>query len=229
MRRLGVLTGLAAERRIIERVEQGAVHACRCAGADSARAACDVAALIDAGAQALLSFGLAAGIDAAAPPGTVLCPDRVVFADGEALATHPDWGEAVSAAAAAAGLAVRRGAIAATERLLATSADKRALGARTGALAADMESGPLARAAALAGLPHLAIRAVADPVERALPDWLGSIVRADGGVAALTLAKRLSLRPWELPALARLACDAGAGLAGLRGAAGLGSALFAVA
>ena len=229
MIRLGVLTGLAAERRIIERAAPGQGHAFACAGADSARAAREAAALVAAGAQALLSFGLAAGLDPTARPGAVLCPDRVLFADGESLATDRAWRSAVIAAAAAAGIAVAQGGIAATDRVLATPAEKRALGARTGALAADMESGATARAAAGAGLPHLVLRSVADPAERALPGWMRSTVRADGRIAGLGLAAALVRRPWDVPALARIAGDAGAGLNGLRGVAGLGTALFAVA
>ena len=228
MRRLGVLTGLKAERRIIARAARGSPPALACAGADGARAEREAAALVSVGAQALLSFGLAAGLDPAARPGAVFCPTHVVLAGGETVATHAAWREAVIAAAAAAGIAIAPGGIAATDHALSTAAEKRALGARTGALAADMESGAAARAAASAGLPYLVLRAVADPVERALPEWTRSAIRADGGIAAFGVAAHLALRPWDLPALARLARDAGAGFAALRGVAGLGAALFAV-
>lgn len=227
MRRLGVLAGLAAERRIIERAAHGQGHAFACAGADGARAEREAAALIAAGAQALLSFGLAAGLDGAVRPGAVLCPAHIVLAGGETLATEPAWREAVIASAGAAGITVIQGGLAATDRVLSTAIEKRTLGARTGALAADMESGATARAAAHAGVPHLAVRAIADPAERALPGWTRSAVRADGRIAALGVTAHFALRPWDLLSLARIARDASAGFAGLRGVAGLGTALFA--
>ena len=228
MRRLGVLTGLAAERRIIERAARGAVPATACAGADSARAAREAAALIAAGAEALLSFGLAAGLDREVRPGTVVCAAHIVLTGGETTATQVDWREAVIAAATAAGIPVLQGKIAATDRVLRNAAEKRALREQTGALAADMESGPLAATAAAAGVPHLSVRAVADPAERALPAWARSAVRGDGRIAARDIAARLALRPWEMPALALLTRDSLAGFAALRGVAALDAALLEV-
>lgn len=224
MRHVGVLTGLAAERRIVG----SNALALACSGADSGRAEREAADLVATGAHALLSFGLAAGIDAAARPGAIACPAHIVLANGDRLATHRPWREGVIAAAIAAGIAVAGGDIAATDRVLTTAADKSALSARTGALAADMESGATARAAARAGIPHLAVRAIADPAERALPDWTRSAVRADGRIAAFGVAARLALAPWDLLSLARIARDANVGFVALRRVAGLGAMLFDV-
>ena len=132
------------------------------------------------------------------------------------------------AAATAAGIPVLQGKIAATDRVLRNAAEKRALREQTGALAADMESGPLAATAAAAGVPHLSVRAVADPAERALPAWARSAVRGDGRIAARDIAARLALRPWEMPALALLTRDSLAGFAALRGVAALDAALLEV-
>jgi hypothetical protein len=52
---------------------------------------------------------------------------------------------------------------------LSSPQDKAAAFARTGALAIDMESHHVARAAAERGLPFIAVRAVSDQADEALP------------------------------------------------------------
>ena len=53
--------------------------------------------------------------------------------------------------------------------IVAGIADKAQLFARVGAAAVDMESGVVARAAARAGVPFLAIRAIADAANTGIP------------------------------------------------------------
>src|SRR5205814_444284 len=60
------------------------------------------------------------------------------------------------------------GELVCTTAVAATEVEKLAL-ARPGALAVDMESYPVARAAAAAGIPWLAIRAIVDPLRSSLP------------------------------------------------------------
>ena len=54
-------------------------------------------------------------------------------------------------------------------RIVATQADKARAWIDTGALAVDLESAVVARAAAAAGIPFLVLRAIADPATRHLP------------------------------------------------------------
>ena len=85
---------------------------------------------------------------------------------------------------------------------------KKDLFTASGAAAVDMESLALARAASAAGLPFLALRAVADPAQRGLPSAALAPLTSDGRPQPHLVAGRLALRPWELPALMRLASDA---------------------
>jgi adenosylhomocysteine nucleosidase len=57
-----------------------------------------------------------------------------------------------------------------TTSVATTEGEKRAL-ARPGALAVDMESYPIARAAAELGVPWLAVRAIVDPLASSLPPF----------------------------------------------------------
>ena len=64
--------------------------------------------------------------------------------------------------------------------MIATPEAKAALFARTGAVAADMESSVILAAAAAAGLPSLVVRAVSDAAHEALPPELIRLVTPEG-------------------------------------------------
>jgi hypothetical protein len=61
------------------------------------------------------------------------------------------------------------GSILTSPRVLVRASEKRAAGA-TGALAVEMEAGPLARWAGRHGVPFVHLRVVLDPVSSSLPD-----------------------------------------------------------
>ena len=67
-----------------------------------------------------------------------------------------------------------------TREVIATPEAKAALFARTGAVAADMESSVILAAAAAAGLPSLVVRAVSDAAHDALPPELIRLVTPEG-------------------------------------------------
>jgi hypothetical protein len=130
----------------------------------------------------LVSFGLAGALRDGLPAGTVLDATRVVDGEGEVL-----WeGEPLGVEGA------RRATILAAEAIVDSAEERRALHERTGADAADLESGPLARTGRLRGV----LRVVSDTPSRPLGalaagvthdgryDWRGVI----GGVARSPLA-----------------------------------------
>ena len=147
-------------------------------------------ALIGLGAQngvpagRLVSFGLAGALRDDLPCGTVLDAVRVVDAEGETL-----WsGEPLGVPDA------RQATILAAEEIVDDPGERRALHERTGADAADLESGALARTGRLAGC----VRVVSDTPARTLNgicdavtpagryDWLGmarAFARAPVGFA----------------------------------------------
>ena len=75
---------------------------------------------------------------------------------------------------------VRVGAILGLDRMLSSPTEKADAFARSGALAIDMESHHVARAAAERGLPFIAVRAVSDQAGETLPAILTSFVDAEG-------------------------------------------------
>src|SRR5690349_12598642 len=89
----GIVVGLRAEARVVAeaaRQTHGASNEWCAIGGPA-----QVAALVKAGAPALVSFGLAGGLDQRHAPGTLILADAVVLPDGEAVATDPAWRERV--------------------------------------------------------------------------------------------------------------------------------------
>lgn len=88
--------------------------------------------------------------------------------------------------------------------IIATPAGKQDLGSQTGAVAVDMESYWVARAALDRGLPFLALRAISDAQKDLLPAF-HQILDADGDPSARRLATHLIRDPGNLVPLLRLA------------------------
>jgi nucleoside phosphorylase len=90
---------------------------------------------------------------------------------------------------------VRAGAILGLDRMLSLSREKADSFARSAALAADMESHHVARAAAERGLPFVAVRAISDQANEALPPIMATFVdeygqtRMSAVLAALILGR----------------------------------------
>jgi hopanoid-associated phosphorylase len=193
------VTGLRAEARIAEG-SQG-VEAVS-GGGDSARLEELITEAIDDGAEALISFGIAAGLAWNMDAGTCVVARSVVH-DGTSYAADPVWSGHIKSVIGVADLVT----IAGVDQPLRSQAEKKALHDETGAAAGDMESHVVARLAAKYGLPFAVIRAVADPVTREIPqaalDGMGSDGHINIGGVLVSLAKD----PTMLRSLVRLAAD----------------------
>jgi adenosylhomocysteine nucleosidase len=216
-RRVAVITGLRAEARCLRGLDVAVAYS----GGSSERARSEAARLVAEGASGLVSFGLAGGLVPELRPGDLLLPEAVLSPDGRGVPIDPGWHEAVKALLEAGRLRATGGALAGSDRVVATAGDKRALREATGAVAVDMESHEVAAAASAASVPFLIIRAVADPHDRVIPQAALETLRPDGKVRARGILGGAIRDPGQLIALFRLGRDSIAALATLRRAARL--------
>ena len=217
MARLGVITGLAGELDCLAVFAAADRPLARCAGIGAAAAREASRALIAEGCTALLSLGMAGGLDPALKAGAVVIADRIVTADGRSFFTSVPWRKAL----VEVGGTVSVAPIAGSDRVVSTVEAKQNLRRRTGAAVVDMESAGVAEVAAASGLPFLALRAVADTARRSVPAWALRGVGADGALRPMALAAGLLARPWAWPVVVGLAWDSWRARAGLRRVAAL--------
>lgn len=171
-------------------------------GAQHARGAGQM--LLRRGAGALLSWGTAAGLDPALPPGSLIVPAEVIDTDGRILSVCPQW-HARLLEALAPRLPVHTGRIVEHDSVLTEPQDKHELHARTDAVAVDMESAALAMLAQEHGVPFAAIRAIADTSDARVPQTLIDAVDSVGGLPLRGVITAVVLRPGDWPTIARLA------------------------
>ena len=186
-------------------------------GVGERRAEFAAQALVDAGVGGLVSWGCAAGLVAELPAGALCLPEFIVTADDLRWPTDSAWRHEVIAALGQR--AVFGGALAHASQVLASSAAKRALAAKAGAVVADMESAAIARVAQRHGLPLLVMRSVVDPLGLTLPAVVIDHVDDSGRVPLSPLLRSLLRRPGDLLTLLRLASGFRAALASLRAVA----------
>jgi adenosylhomocysteine nucleosidase len=192
---IGIVVGLAAEARVAARL--GCPVGIGGGGASGAGAA--ARQLVANGVVGLVSFGLAGGLAPGVAAGTMIVPVTVVGVAGER------W---VADAALSARLGLPAGALLAADEIIASRAGKHRAWQSSGAIAADIESGAVARVAAEHGLPFAVLRAVCDPAERDLPPAAITALDAAGRIQALALAWSLLRQPGQIGGLIALGREA---------------------
>jgi adenosylhomocysteine nucleosidase len=153
-------------------------------------------ALADAGAKALMAFGVAGALDADLRSGTLLCPTHVMDDDGREYAADPAWQTQLMDRMIALGLsAPRTGPLLSMPVPLLAANAKSAAHSRYGALAVDMESVAVARVAKTRALPFAALRAIVDERDDTIPFELHECIDAFGRPRLLRLIAALAASP----------------------------------
>jgi adenosylhomocysteine nucleosidase len=204
-------TGLAAEAKIARRAGLGAV-----VGGGDHRRTVKIVEEAASAAECLVSFGIAGALKPGLRAGDIILSTEVVDDDKR-------WLSSDSLRSRIAELVEEIGAIEGpvlgAQIALATKADKRRAWRETGALAVDLESVVVARAAAALGIPFVVLRAVADPAARELPPAALVPLSGDGKPALGPVLASVLRRPKQLPNLLTVAREARQALQALVGPA----------
>jgi adenosylhomocysteine nucleosidase len=173
-------------------------------GMGGSAAALGARALIDAGATALASWGMAGGLDPSLAAGAILLPDEVTGIDGATFVTAPGWRSRLGAAVAAHHRVVH-GKLLTSARAIGSVAEKAMLFNTTGAAAVDMESSGIAEVARAHAVPFIAVRVIVDSAADALPRAVTAAADSAGHLQIWRLIGALACAPSDLAPVLRLA------------------------
>lgn len=204
------VTGLARERRMAAGEGVEAVGA----GGNPHRLRQLLDARVPPGCRAVMSFGIAGGLDPSLRPGDVVVGTGVVGEEGR-RAADLDLSAALLNLLAGVGSRVIAADLAGVDTAVLAVDGKTELRAATGAAAVDMELHVAASFAGRHGLPFAALRVICDPAGQALPAFAAEALTADGepDIAAVFFA--FARGRARLGDLMRLAKDSNAAFAAL--------------
>ena len=201
---LGVVTALPQERAWLAGAVGDADLVVELSGIGTRAASKAAWRLVKRGATCLASWGSAAGLDPSCVAGTVVLPRTVVLPGEGAYDTDRAWHRRLierleNHVPLSTGLLIH------SVELLQTPAAKRQLFRQEGAVAADMESGAVARLAAEHELPFVAIRVVLDAAGTSLPRAIAASTDEEGRLLSGALCRRALCSPEDWPRFVRLA------------------------
>jgi hopanoid-associated phosphorylase len=189
-----VVTGAIFEARIAAGEDVSVL----CGGGDSAQLRSLLGAVDPARFRALISFGLAGGLDPDLRPGDLIVASQVT-ADGKTWHAALTLTGTLASALQASRTALQ--GLAGVDTPVMEPAGKAALRAATGASAVDMETHIAARFANDNNLPWASLRVICDPAERGLPPLALQALKPNGRIDFTAVLKSLVSAPSQLPAL----------------------------
>ncbi|NNE21078.1 MAG: hypothetical protein HKN11_00575 [Rhizobiales bacterium] len=202
----GIVTGLHAEVALIRKLsasnQSEPLISCHGPGPEAARRSANE--LISKGVGGLISFGFAGGLDERLAAGTVVLATEIRAGRYDYTRSTDQWRDAVLNTVNWSRPPIEE-PIAAVDKIVSEASDKNRLRYQTDAVAADMESFAVGRAAHQAGLPFIAVRAISDPALQSLPIMALDAVDADGKLRPGRILWSLIRHPGQLRELVRLA------------------------
>ena len=154
--------------------------------------------------HAVLSFGIAGGLNSAVNTGNVILATNIV-AGNRRWSADTDLADRLAGRLLDGGVKTLRAGIAGSDAPILNAKAKATLWGESQASAVDMESHVAAEFAAAHGLPFAALRVVCDPHSRDLPALAANALGPDGAISLPNVLAGLVREPAQAVALPRLA------------------------
>ena len=197
---LGVITASPLEAKSLK-FAQGI--SCEVSGPGEYNALSAATYLIEKGATALLSWGVAGSLDPTIPPGSIILPKLILKRNAPPLSVSKAWHWDFYK------LLLKQfrpntQSLLHSARVIATADEKSELFNAYQAAAVDMESYVIVEAANQVGIPCLVLRSIIDPADMDLPEVALSALDDNGNLNIGRVISSLLYKPWQLPALWQL-------------------------
>jgi len=233
---LGIVTGLGYEAAIAQEAIRSATAppgddrvTATCHGPGQARARSAAEALVDIGANALLSFGVAGGCNPDLPSGTVILAtgirDISSGGGGDILYTNRGWQRRIKSLLLG-NVLLEDALLASVSTPITDSTSKRQLFHDLGVAAVDMESAAAARVAIDAGIPFMALRVIVDTADTTVPAAALAGMSPDGTVRTGPIVQAILRRPQDIPGLVGIAMADSKARKSLKRSAAVAAPLF---
>ena len=170
---------------------------------------------------AVISFGLAGGLDPALGIGDLVVATRIVRGTDAGTPCDRQVSDHLVGRLATASISLKQGVMLATDAQIITTREKRIVAAASGAIVVDTESHHAGDFAARHGLRFATLRAVCDRFSHDLPPLSINAIGADGRLDVRTIGRELVSRPGQLLLLPRTAIATARALLVLRRVRGL--------
>jgi len=198
------LTGQTGHHHVLLSPQQLSDHVClSISGIGAEQAAKAGTALINHGADALLSWGCAGALCGDLQPGDLLLPQTIQPEASAPLHTDSAW-HAHLCRLLSGGCKPVTGTLAGSAHIITEPAQKQSLYQSSGAVAVDMESAAIAMVAHKAQLPFMAIRTIADDVETSIPAYISRAMDMHGNINPVRMLGLLLIHPTSWLQLIRL-------------------------
>ena len=197
---LGVITGLKFEADILKKAatRQGHDAPMIASVAGMQEKSYQVAkSFVEQGARGLISFGIAGGLHADTPVGSLLLADQVVGDQGHVFQADKAWHNSL-VGRLTLNDPLASGPIISLSYPLISEADKRGAHDEYGAIGVDMESYGVARAAKETSVPFIIIRSISDGVTDTLPASLVPAMGPEGQIMVGTLLAGVIKNPGDI-------------------------------
>ncbi len=193
---LGILCGFQAEAMVARKLTPHVA----CSGAVEELAFQRAQALVHQGATALISFGVAGGLDPKLDSRNIIIAKEIAGHNNQRWSCDAGLISHLRSAAPHA----LDGTVYGSTHLVPRPAEKKKLRTITGCVIVDMESHVVAQVATRYNLPFAVLRGVSDSVEDGFPDAALKGLLPDGSTHMNAVYKSLLRNPLQIPSLLKL-------------------------
>jgi adenosylhomocysteine nucleosidase len=161
----------------------------------------------DLNCRAVLSFGIAGGLDPTLAPGDVIVASTIVSDTGR-WPVHARLSQRLADVLRRGAMRVIRADLLGVDAPLLHPRAKEQMRGTTGTAAVDMESHRAAAYAAERRVPFASLRVICDPAERALPPLAVEAILSNGKLNMVSVIAGVLRHPRQVTAITRVANDA---------------------
>jgi adenosylhomocysteine nucleosidase len=204
MTRIGFITGVKKEAWILQQRTNFPKSDIICAGAGGKNSYTQATFLLKSGCEVLISIGVAGALNKSLNAGDLIIPRSVISKNGDIFEVDQTQYQKIISHLSKS-FTLSNGPIFGSDTIISKATEKLNLNHTTGAIAVDMESLGVARAAQENNCPFLVVRTILDTAGQDLPTASLQAIDLEGNIRIGRVMLDIVKKPSELVDLIKLA------------------------